>query len=71
MENLYIITDDNSHKCYVVNLVYNESTSSYSVYNISKNNVEYREYKNKKEFTDMLDGRIEAGLISNYYEIII
>lgn len=70
MENIYTVIDSKNHKCKVLNLVWNEATHSYSVYNVSKNNVEMRrEFDSKKAFEQFLDERKESGLIDNYYEV--
>lgn len=70
MENLYALVSDDTHECKIWNLVWSEASSSYSIYNIYKNNVESRhQFKEIKEFELYLDGLKQARLISNYYNI--
>ena len=72
MENLYALISNDSHEFKILNLVWNESSSSYCIYNIYKNNVESsHQFKSVKDFEKFLDDKVKCGLLDQYYNIII
>ncbi len=72
MENLYAIVEKDTHKCKILNLVWNEAAGCYSIYNIYKNNVESaRRFNNIDDFLKFLEERKKYGSIDDYYQIEI